>query len=83
MNNNTLTREELLSKPIWSNKDIMCYVGCSSSKAVEIHQRVSAIGGVSKIMKRMCLRDYVLKVLNTSLDIEIKTIGESKNVTKN
>ena len=82
MGNTSITRGELLLKPIWNNQDIMYYCGCASTKAVEIHQRAVEIGGQSNVFPKCVKRNYVLKVLETSIEQELKIkelIGGKQN----
>lgn len=61
----------LLSTPLWTNKDIMNYVGCSVNKATQIRQRaIMTANGLSIICPKMVKRDAVFKVLELDLNNE-------------
>ncbi len=57
--------DTLLQKPIWSNKDIQEFTGCSSTTAVKIRKiAITQYDGFIAILPRKTKRDAILKVLN-------------------
>lgn len=71
------TKLALLSNPLWSNQDIMDYIGCSINKATDIRQKaINNANGLSSIYPKKVKRDSVLKVLGLSVIAEIHLIKE-------
>ena len=57
--------DALLQKPIWSNKDIQEFTGCSATTAVKIRKEaITKYNGFIPIMPKKTKRDAILKVLN-------------------
>ena len=57
--------DALLQKPIWSNKDIQEFTGCSSTTAVKIRKEaITKYDGFIPIMPKKTKRDAILRVLN-------------------
>ena len=75
-----MKRRELLLKPIWSYKDICEYVGCKTTKAIELKKiAITQFGGAVKYLPNMVKRNAVLELLGTTFDTEIKAIERSEN----
>lgn len=67
----------LLLKGVWSNEDIMRYVGCSKTKASELHQEASIKhGGYIPHLPKKVKRDAVLEVLGLDILKEIQIAKE-------
>lgn len=72
---------DLLLRAIWSNQDIMAYVGCARSKASEIHKEaVTKHNGYVPQCPKKVRRDAVLKVLGVNFVDEIFKINYLKGV---
>lgn len=70
-------RLELLSNPIWSNQDIMDFVGVQSAQASKIHQKaVKQHNGQVPFNFKKVKRDAVLDVIGISLEQERKNLQE-------
>lgn len=68
-----MERIDLLKNAIWTNKDIMEYVGCGATKAVEI--RKSAVfehKGLIPMCPKKVYRDAVLRALGLDFRSEIE-----------
>lgn len=75
-----MARQELIQKPIWSYKDICEYVGCKTTKAIELKKiAITQFGGAVKYLPNMVKRNAVLELLGTTFDTEIKAIERSEN----
>lgn len=75
-----MTKEELLLSPVWSYKHICEYVGCKTTKAIELKKiAVKQFGGAVKYLPNMVKRNAVLELLGTTFDTEIKAIRKEKN----
>jgi hypothetical protein len=71
----------LLSKPFWSNQDIMEYVGCKTTRASQIRQEALKHGGVSRLYPQKTKRDAIFKVLELDYKeelIRLKILKEEK-----
>lgn len=54
----------LLQKPIWNNKDIQDFTGCSSTTAVKIRKEaITKYDGFIPMLPRLTKRDAILKAL--------------------
>lgn len=73
--NELLLKAKILSKTLWSNTDIMDFVGCKKTIASQIH-RIAAIefDGVVKVFPRMVKRDSVLRYLGLDLIKEVSIV---------
>ena len=70
-------RLELLSNPIWSNKDIMDFVGVQAVQASKIHQEaVKKYNGQVPFNFKKVKRDAVLAVIGINLEQERKNLQE-------
>ena len=75
-----MTKEELLLTPVWSNKHICEYVGCKTTKAIELKKiAITQFGGAVKFLPNMVKRNAVLELLGTSFDNEIKAIRKEND----
>ena len=75
-----MNRQELLLKPIWSYKDICEYVGCKTTKAIELKKlAITQFGGAVKYLPNMVKRNAVLELLGTTFDIEVKAIRKEND----
>lgn len=75
-----MTRQELIQKPIWSYHEICEYVGCKTTKAIELKKiAITQFGGAVKYLPNMVKRNAVLELLGTTFDTEIKAIERSEN----
>ena len=75
-----MTRQELLLKAVWTYKDICDYVGCKTTKAIELKKiAISQFGGAVKYLPNMVKRNAVLEMLGTTFDIEIKALERGKD----
>lgn len=73
----------LLSKAIWTNQDIMDYLGCGKTVASRIHREaVIKYGGYIELCPRKVRRDAVLKVLGVSFTEEAYKINYLKGDRK-
>lgn len=77
-------RIELLGMSIWSNKDIMTYVGCGATKAVEIRKTaVFKHKGMVPMCPKKVYRDAVLNALGLNFYSELekyRLLNEAKNI---
>lgn len=56
---------DLLQKPIWNNKDIQAFTGCSPTTAVKIRKEaIEKYDGYIPMLPKSIKRDAVLKALN-------------------
>lgn len=70
-------RLELLSNPIWSNQDIMDFVGVKEAQASKIHQEaVKKYNGQVPFNFKKVKRDAVLAVIGINLEQERKNLQE-------
>lgn len=70
-------RLELLANPIWSNKDIMDFVGVKEAQASKIHQEaVKKHNGQVPYNFKKVKRDAVLAVIGINLEQEQKNLQE-------
>ncbi len=70
-------RLELLSNPIWSNQDIMDFVGVKEAQASKIHQEaVKKHNGKVPFNFKKVKRDAVLAVIGINLEQEQKNLQE-------
>ena len=68
--------DTLLQKPVWSNKDIQEFTGCSATTAVKIRREaILKYDGLIPILPRKTKRDAILKVLN----LEVKNVWQQDN----
>lgn len=77
MQNNNIrinTCISLLSKPLWSNQDIMDYLGCKTTTASNIRQEAIKVGGISKLFPQRTKRDAIFEVLELDYEREIKRL---------
>ena len=75
-----MSKQELLLTPVWTYKDICEYVGCKTTKAIELKKvAISQFGGAVKYLPNMVKRNAVLEMLGTSFDIEIKALERGKD----
>jgi hypothetical protein len=67
--------KNMLARSIWSNQDIMAYVGCSKTKASSIRQKavIEHKGYVESFPKKV-RRDAVLAALGIDLKTEVWNI---------
>lgn len=63
---------ELLQKPVWNWRDIAEFVGCASAKANEIRKRAIDAGGKVDFNPHGVQSRHVLKLMNTTPEIEIQ-----------
>ena len=63
---------EILQKPVWNWKDIMTFEGCASAKANEIRKRALDAGGKVDYNPHGVQSRYVLKLMGTTPEIEIR-----------
>lgn len=76
---------ELLQKSIWTNQDIMDYVGCGMTTASKIHKEaIIKHDGYIPLCPKKVRRDAVLKVLGINCVQEIRNViylkGSEKGV---
>jgi len=75
-----MNRQELLLKSVWNYKDICEYVGCKTTKAIELKKvAIYQFGGAVKYLPNMVKRNAVLELLGTSFDTEIKAIRKEND----
>ena len=75
-----MDRRELLLTPVWSYKHICEYVGCKTTKAIELKNiAVKQFGGAVKYLPNMVKRNAVLELLGTTFDNEIKAIRKEND----
>ncbi len=73
----------LYAKPLWSNKDIMIFTGCSVNKASEIRKEaINEANGLPVIYPKKVKRDAVLKVLGLDFKNEMSKIKLLKEIKK-
>ena len=76
MENNVTQIKNILARSIWSNKDIMDYVGCGITTASRIHQlALKEHNGYVAMCPKKIKRDAVLKVLGVSFKEEVIKIS--------
>ena len=84
-----LSRElELLQQPKWRWRQIAEFIGCASAKANEIRKRALAAGGKIDYDPHAVQSRYVLQLLGTTPEIEIRKryielTGADPNETEN
>lgn len=68
-----MSKIDLLRKPNWTYKDIMEYVGCGKTKAIELKNLATQEhDGAIKYLPHCVKRDSVLKTLGTNYETELK-----------
>ena len=73
-----MTRQDLLLKPVWTYKDICDYIGCKTTKAIELKKvAITQFGGAVKYLPNCVKRNAVLEMLGTTFDIEVKALERS------
>jgi hypothetical protein len=71
MENNVANIKNILARSVWSNQDIMDYVGCGKTIASKIHQlALKEHNGYVAMCPKKIKRDAVLKVLDVSFHEE-------------
>ena len=74
-----MNREDLLLKPMWTYHDICEYIGCKTTKAIELKKvAITQFGGANKYLPNMVKRNAVLELLGTLFDEEIKALERRK-----
>lgn len=70
----------LLSKPVWSYRDIMDYFDHikSSTTAIELKKKIQAKGGGVKYDSRLVKTDAVLEHYGLSRENELNTLTKAK-----
>ena len=73
-------RAGLLAKTVWTNQDIMNYLGCHKTKASVIRQiAIKKHSGHIEILPKMVRRDAVLEAIGTNVTIEIMNIKDLRS----
>ncbi len=68
-----MERIELLANPIWTNQDIMDFVGCSSTKAVQIRKKaIFECNGIIPMCPKKVYRNAVLKAVGLNYETELE-----------
>ena len=73
-------KKELLSKPVWTFRDIMNYFGCSQKKAFDIKNKAIEKGGGVSYGKHYVQSDCVLSLFGTSRQKELKVLVDEEKV---
>lgn len=70
---------ELLQKPVWTYKDIMCFFGrFGKTKANDIKNKVIENGGGIKYSTKYVKTESVLNYFGTTREEEIKVLKETE-----
>ena len=71
----TMDRQELLLKALWTYHDIADYIGCKTTKAIELKKiAITKFGGGNRYLPNMVARNAVLEMFGTTFENEIKAI---------
>jgi len=66
-----MEKKKLLLKPCWSYKDIMEYLGCKHTKAINIKDMAIKNGGGVKYSTSLAKVDSVLELFGTTREKEL------------